>query len=154
MILRSSIGIFQKSPLVLVILFNQFLQKRQDLLFLPPLPAPYRSDTALHHCYPWSSDSITLHSFILLCEAPLCSLNPSRSDGTAEVPKADACCPAALETEESGQVASRSQCPGSWGQNLFLRSFSLLPSSALSQPSNFTQAHRTSGPWVHPGLLP
>lgn len=42
---------FSRNPaLVLVILFNQFLQKRQDLLFLPfaaDLPAPYRSDTCL-----------------------------------------------------------------------------------------------------------
>jgi len=106
---------FSRNPtLVLVILFNQFLQKRQDLLFLPPaadLPAPYCRDTCLlitvtrefrqHHPPP---------SFCPV-KPPSVLLNPSRSDGTAEVPKADPCCPAALETEESGQGASRSSVP-------------------------------------------
>lgn len=104
---------FSRNPtLVLVILFNQFLQKRQDLLFLPPLYLPHIVVTPVSSSLlPVSSDSIARTPSFCSVKPPSVLLNPSRSDGTAEVPKADACCPAALKTEESGQVASRFSVP-------------------------------------------
>lgn len=104
---------FSRNPtLVLVILFNQFLQKRQDLLFLPPLYLPHIVVTPVSSSLlPVSSDSIARTPSFCSVKPPSVLLNSSRSDGTAEVPKADACCPAALKTEESGQVASRFSVP-------------------------------------------
>lgn len=67
---------------------------------------------------PVSSDSITRTPSFCPVKPLSVLLNPSRSDGTAEVPKADACCPAALETEESGQGVSHSSVPAHGGRIL------------------------------------
>lgn len=81
------------APVLVVLLFNWFLQKKQDLLFLTPAdrPAPYHSDTFLFVTLTCELRQIHLHFFICPVTAPsVALLNPSFSDGTTEVPRADA----------------------------------------------------------------
>lgn len=81
------------APVLVVILFNWFLQKKQGLLSLTPAdrPAPYHSNAFLLVTLTCELRQIRLHFFICPVTAPsVVLLNPSFSDGTTEVPRADA----------------------------------------------------------------
>ena len=121
------------APVLVVILFNWFLQKKQDLLFLTPadLPAPYHSEAFLLITLTSEFRPSHLHFFICPVTAPSVLLNPSFSDGTTEVPKADAPCPAAHVNRTVRARGLTLRCPGSQEQTLFCGGEPSAPSSLL-----------------------